>query len=162
MNNSKPPVITPRCSHRTPSGRRCRQLSVDSKSGLCPYHLDIRKQITDADVTKSLVSDWSDFQTAQGINFSLGSLYKLLAANLISARRASVLAFISSLMLRTHSAIDADQDAGIIIPADSTSSNLEKAPVKEQDGRSALLPETTAKPQFTPGSAAANYVHDRN
>jgi len=48
------------------------------------------------------------FQNAQGINHSLGALYTLLAQGRISPRRASVLAYISNLLLRTLPAIDND------------------------------------------------------
>jgi hypothetical protein len=48
------------------------------------------------------------FQNAQGINYSLGALYTLLAQGRISPRRASVLAYISNLLLRTLPAIDND------------------------------------------------------
>ena len=56
------------------------------------------------------------FQTAQGINYSLGILYRLAAKNEISSRRAAVLAYIGSLLLRTLPAIDADNKAGIADP----------------------------------------------
>lgn len=55
--------------------------------------------------------------TAQGVNFSLAALYELLAKNRISARRAAVLAYISSLILRTHPTIDGDNRAGITDPS---------------------------------------------
>ncbi len=48
------------------------------------------------------------FQNAQGINHSLGALYTLLGQGRISPRRASVLAYISNLLLRTLPAIDTD------------------------------------------------------
>jgi hypothetical protein len=48
------------------------------------------------------------FQNAQGINHSLGALYTLAAQGRISPRRASVLAYISSLLLRSLTAIDND------------------------------------------------------
>ena len=54
------------------------------------------------------------FQNAQAINTSLNHLYDLLARDRISARRASTLAYISSLLLRTLPAIDKDTDRGII------------------------------------------------
>ena len=59
------------------------------------------------------------FQTAQGVNFSLMNLYQLLAQNRISPRRAAILAYISSLLLRTLPQIDADKAAGIIDPTKS-------------------------------------------
>jgi hypothetical protein len=48
------------------------------------------------------------FQNAQGINHSLGALYTLCAQGRISPRRASTLAYISSLLLRSLTAIDTD------------------------------------------------------
>jgi len=103
--------LTARCSYRTSAGRQCRSLSHDRSSGLCPQHL--HKQQQSADLTNVIVADWGDFQTAQGINFALASLYKLLAANRISARRAAVLAYINSLLLRTLPAIDSDNESGM-------------------------------------------------
>jgi hypothetical protein len=55
-------------------------------------------------------------KTAQGINHSLRQLYWLTAQNPISTRRAAVLAYIGSLILRTLPQIDADRAAGIIDP----------------------------------------------
>jgi len=57
---------------------------------------------------KNTTEQASRFQNAQGINYSLGALYSLLAQGRISPRRASVLAYISSLLLRTLPAIDND------------------------------------------------------
>lgn len=51
-----------------------------------------------------------NFQRPQGINNSLAVLYTLLAEGRISPRRASVLAYISSLLLRTLPAIDYDNE----------------------------------------------------
>jgi hypothetical protein len=48
------------------------------------------------------------FQNAQSFNHSLGALYSLLAQGRISPRRASALAHISSLLVRTLPAIDND------------------------------------------------------
>lgn len=108
-------VPSSRCSYTTAAGRRCRSLSSDSHSGLCPQHL--LKQSHVADLTEPLLTHWQGFQTAQGVNFTLSNLYKLLAANRISTRRASVLAYINSLLLRTLPAIDADRAAGVKVPA---------------------------------------------
>jgi hypothetical protein len=47
------------------------------------------------------------------------NLYQLLAQNRISPRRAAILAYISSLLLRTLPQIDADKAAGIIDPTKS-------------------------------------------
>jgi hypothetical protein len=72
--------------------------------------------VESADHYKHLTTNFQCFQTAQGVNFSLMNLYQLLAQNRISPRRAAVLSYISSLLLRTLPQIDADKAAGIIDP----------------------------------------------
>ena len=122
-----------RCQQRTSAGRQCRLRVSDAHSGLCPHHHLEQKQRLAADLSVALVQQSEEFQTAQGINFSLGNLYRLLAENRISSRRAAVLAYISSLLLRTHAAIDADREAGITAP------NPEPAPAN--DSPILILPE---------------------
>jgi hypothetical protein len=104
--NPSPSISSAHCQHRTAAGRQCRSLASDS-SGLCPYH----EASLDQDNTDFLAvltqKSWS-FQNAQGVNYSLGALYSLLAQGRISPRRASALAYISSLLLRTLPAIDND------------------------------------------------------
>jgi hypothetical protein len=112
----KPAVLSIRCTHRSPSGRQCRLAVSDAHSGLCPQHHAEQKQKEAADVSDILFKDFQGFQTAQGINHTLRSLYWLTAQNRISTRRAAVLAYIGSLLLRTLPAIDADRAAGIIDP----------------------------------------------
>lgn len=105
-----------RCQQRTPSGRRCK-LPVEAPGKLlCFAHTRELLKADTLNLKTALLTDHQGFQTAQGINHSLGNLYKLLAANYISPRRAAVLAYINSLQLRTLPAIDADQAAGITDP----------------------------------------------
>jgi hypothetical protein len=101
------PSNASRCQHRTSTGRQCRSLADDPSSGFCPHHA---AQVRDIDFREVLTRNALDFQRSQGINNSLGVLYKLLAEGRISPRRASVLAHISSLLLRTLPAIDYDND----------------------------------------------------
>jgi hypothetical protein len=54
--------------------------------------------------------DAFDFQKPQGVNNSLSALYNFVAEGRISPRRASVLAHISSFLLRTLPAIDYDNE----------------------------------------------------
>jgi hypothetical protein len=117
----KPPtahsvVPSARCAHRTPSGRLCRLPASDARSGLCSRHRAEQKQIEASDYYNHLTRNFHDFQTAQGINHSLHNLYELLAQNRISARRAAVLSYISSLLLRTLPQIDSDNATGIKFP----------------------------------------------
>lgn len=92
--NSVQPV---HCLFRSPSGRFCRLPIADRDSSLCYRHaFDQRKQAS-ADLLQRLTDDCDEF----GIHNSLSELYKLLAADLITARRAAVLAYIANLLLRT-------------------------------------------------------------
>ena len=109
-------VPSARCAYRTPSGRRCRLPVADARSSLCPKHRAEQQQLQAADHYCHLAINYQEFQTAQGINHSLHNLYVLLAQNHISARRAAVLSYISSLLLRTLPQIDADIAAGIKYP----------------------------------------------
>ncbi len=102
-----PVTSTTRCQHRTAAGRQCRSLAGDPSSGLCPHHAATERAVNFREV---LTRDALDFQRPQGVNNSLGALYNLLAEGRISPRRASVLAHISSLLLRTLPAIDYDNE----------------------------------------------------
>jgi hypothetical protein len=116
-NNMKPQSLSStasvRCAHRDSNGRQCRLLASSTHAGLCPHHLAQREESEAVDRYLELTTKFDGFQTAQGINHSLGNLYKLLALNRISPRRAAVLSYISSLLLRTLPQIDADNAAGI-------------------------------------------------
>jgi hypothetical protein len=115
----------PHCQHRTAGGRRCRLAVAPNSNSYCYRHLpssesthpqsaDLAPNVTDtADHFAYLSQQYEHFQTAQGINQALANLYELLSRNLISPRRASILAYISSLLLRTLPQIDADNAAGI-------------------------------------------------
>ena len=106
-----------RCQRRRPSGRRCKVAVVSPGANFCFTHTQEFNKADSLNLKTALLTDHQGFQTAQGINYSLGNLYKLLAANYISPRRAAVLAYINSLQLRTLPAIDADNEAGITDPA---------------------------------------------
>lgn len=114
LQTLNPDVLSSRCTHRSPSGRQCRLPIFDPQSGLCANHHADQKQNERADVADILFRDAQDFLTAQGINYSLRSLYWLVGKNRISARRADVLAHISGLLLCTLPAIAAEQQAGIV------------------------------------------------
>jgi len=105
-----------RCAHLDASGRQCRSIVLDPHATLCGRHTAQEARNKEPDVYPYLIRNSQGLQTAQGINFSLSNLYKLLAINRISPRRASVLAYINSLLLRTLPAIDADLAAGITDP----------------------------------------------
>src|ERR1700687_1192252 len=121
---ANPVVQSARCSHRDPKGRQCRALALDRRSGLCPRHLAEQQQGLAADHFRHLTTRCQFFQTAQGINYSLLNLYQLLAQKRISPRRAAVLSYISSLLLRTLPQIEAEGPAGIIGPTNPVPTNV--------------------------------------
>jgi len=96
-----------RCQYRTPTGRQCRSVVADPNSSYCAAHA-ASEPADSEDFTAVLTAKAYSFQNANGINYSLGALYTLLAQGRISPRRASVLAYISNLLLRTLPAIDND------------------------------------------------------
>jgi hypothetical protein len=125
-----------RCQHRTPSGRRCKLPVEASGRLLCYTHAVELKKSDVLNLKTALLTDYQGFQTAQGIDSSLRNLYILLANNDISPRRAAVLAYISSLQLRTLPAIDADLEAGIADPTtrqekDSDADSSAETPYEE-------------------------------
>src|SRR5258708_10408809 len=102
-------VLSVRCAHRTPGGRQCRLPTSDAVSGLCPQHRAQHQQMEAADHYPHLTRNYHDFQTAQGSNHSLHSLYELLAQNRISPRRAAVLAYTNTFLLPTPPQINPTQ-----------------------------------------------------
>ena len=142
--------VSLRCAYRTAGGRQCRLPASDAHSGLCPQHRATQQQLQEEDHFLYLTRNNQNFQTAQGINHSLGNLYALLAQNLISPRRGAVLAYVCSLMLRSLPQIDADNAAGVSVtrPADKPVLVPDLAP-----GKSAAPDVEPASPS-KPGSAS--------
>ena len=95
-----PPSAVPRCVHLSPSGRRCASSASDLRSNLCFRHNTRRKRAEESDHSAVLTRNADSFQSREGIRHSLAELYVLVAQDRISPRRAAVLAFISSMMLR--------------------------------------------------------------
>ena len=116
--NSNPSNTSARCQHQFENGTRCRLSVLSTNSAFCPRHARLgQNQPVEEDFRAKLLKGSQDFQTAQGINFALGNLYDLVAQNRISTRRAAVLAYISSLLLRSLPAIDTDRTKNINDPS---------------------------------------------
>ena len=134
QQSAKSDALSARCQYRTPSGRQCRLAASGAHSGLCPQHRAEQAQLEAADHYAHLSRNFQECQTALGINHSLNNLYQLLAQNRISPRRASVLAYINSLLLRTLPQIDAENDAGITyIPENLNVANSDPGPGPDSD-----------------------------
>lgn len=142
--NSNPSNTIARCQHQFDNGTRCRLSIASADSAFCTRHARLgQNQPIEEDLRPLLLKNSQDFQTAQGINFALGNLYDLVAKNRISTRRAAVLAYISSLLLRTLPAIDSDHLIGaqdptkLPKPSDAETSTLAAFPIE---------PDPTKKP----------------
>jgi hypothetical protein len=95
-----------RCQHRTLKGR-CRQLATDNAGTLCFHHARAQRQAKDDfSVLEPLVRKLKDLQTVEGIAEDLAELHNLLAQGRISPRRASVFAYIDSMLLHTVHELD--------------------------------------------------------
>jgi len=91
-----------RCQHRTVTGRRCRLAVVHPASGLCFRHAFLRSKLgEEADLRTALAGDLPDFTSAEQINAFLSKLILLLSENRVSPRRAAVIAYVGSLLLRS-------------------------------------------------------------
>lgn len=122
-----------RCQHRFANGMRCSIPTPSEEAQFCSRHAKLAQtQPIEEDHSKLLLKSSQNFQTAQGVNFALANLFELLAKNRISPRRAAVLAYIGSLLLRTHPAIDADREAGITDPT-KPEPKQEFPPIPEPD-----------------------------
>ena len=99
-------TATPRCQHCSLKGR-CRQLATGPARTLCFDHARAEQQAkNDFTLLAPLVRKCEDFRSAEALNETLGALHNLLAEGRISPRRAAVIAYVDSLILRTLPAID--------------------------------------------------------
>lgn len=101
-------LSTNRCNHKTPTGRRCRLNAISSASGLCPRHASLPP--ASDDLSASFPAGLDEFMSAVQINAFLSQLALLLVQDRISPRRAAVLAYIHSLLLRTLPAVQIELD----------------------------------------------------
>jgi hypothetical protein len=100
------------CHHLYPSGKRCR-FPVMPANLFCAQHLDSGfGAAPDVDISRHFGPDSLNFKSACEVNDFLCALAKLMIENRVSARRASVLAYIASLQLRTLPAIDHELNGG--------------------------------------------------
>ena len=122
MNATQPSIInepattaSPRCQHRSLKGR-CRQLATGPASTLCFDHARAEQQAkNDFTLLAPLVRKCEEFQSAEALNETLGALHNLLAEGRISPRRAAVIAYVDSLILRTLPAMAKENGATSII-----------------------------------------------
>jgi hypothetical protein len=97
-----------RCTHRYANGRRCRLYATSANPRFCPSHADLPHHRPDPAET-----------AATQINDLLSRLLLLLAQDKISTRRAAVLTYITSQLLRTLPAIDKEGDGPAMLIYDA-------------------------------------------
>jgi hypothetical protein len=114
-SSKEPPSMETATQQHLPRAvARCAHV-YDQRSALCLRHLSRQKKTQDGDHSAALTRDADAFCSPEGIRHSLSELYVLLAQNRISTRRASVLAFIGSLMIRLVTVVDTQQGSPQII-----------------------------------------------
>ena len=104
-----------RCHYRDSAGRRCRLPREKGHPTFCTRHARPRPagfgapgkgavpvgNVPAADLTPDLLGPLNDFRTNTSINYTLGRLLILKAADQISARDAAVVAYICQLLLQS-------------------------------------------------------------
>src|SRR3984957_20076877 len=107
-NPTQPSAVLSRpvCRHIYDSGRRCR-FPVLPSANFCLRHIEDQvKANLESDLTRHFGPHPLNFGSASEINEFLCSVARLTIEDRISVRRASVLAYIASLELRTLPVID--------------------------------------------------------
>jgi hypothetical protein len=160
LSKFRPHSIAPnRCSHETPGGRRCRLKAANSASGLCHRHAtNPSSSPASDDLSSSFPAGLDEFMSAVQINSFLAQLALLLVQDRISPRRAAVLAYIQSLLLRTLPAVQIELDPepdeperrilfNLPRPDDSSSDSLASALSlsPSNDLNAAYIPDTTPR-----------------
>jgi len=96
------PMQMNRCHHRDTAGRRCRSQRMSGHPTFCVRHNRPEPEPTELplDLSGELLGPIQDFRSAASITYILGRLLLLKAAGVISARDASVVAYICQLLMQ--------------------------------------------------------------
>jgi len=116
--NSSPINPLPRCQHHFRSGSECRLTTSSADSVLCTKHARAQQKLSESSGSVAqLTEDIGGFESANEVHELLSRLQQLLSEKRISPRLAGVMAYISSLHLRTLAAIDREdaEDDNVII-----------------------------------------------
>jgi len=103
-SNSEVSAEPSRCQHRFANRSRCRLHTTDSNPNFCPRHAKLPENLQPDDLTLELTGDPRDLDTFDGLHNFLEHLIILLSQNRISTRRAAVLGYLTSQLIRTLSA----------------------------------------------------------
>jgi hypothetical protein len=105
------PHLRQRCRARRRDRKQCRLFAQDPATGLCPRHAayaEPPEQLQDTtDLSKQLlVVNEGGYCSTESVNAILSNVVELLAKGRISPRRASVITFALSLLLRSVIVVD--------------------------------------------------------
>jgi hypothetical protein len=90
-----------RCTHRTSNGRRCQSPIAPKHRSLCAHHAIQDLQRHDSKlVVEEILGPSGEFGCSFAIHSALGKLFAATAENRISPRTASVLAYISQMLMQ--------------------------------------------------------------
>jgi hypothetical protein len=106
----------PRCQHHFRSGSQCRLTASGADSALCTKHARAQQKLAESSGSVAqLTEDIGGFKSALEVHELLSRLQQLLSEKRISPRLAGVMAYISSLHLRTLAVLDREDDKVTII-----------------------------------------------
>jgi hypothetical protein len=102
VKRTKTSINRTRCYHFTPAGRRCRLLVLERHALYCPRHRRAAQAAPRAhDFSELFAHGAGLFTDAPSIHRGLAMIFHALATNDISSRRAAVLTYVASQLLRT-------------------------------------------------------------
>jgi hypothetical protein len=104
MSNRRPDASYNLCTFQFANGKCCGMPAHPKHNGLCLNHATIHPRTfhREDDLFRELASPAGDFITQIDINHVLGKLFDALAANRVSPRRASTLAYIAHLLIQSQ------------------------------------------------------------
>jgi fused signal recognition particle receptor len=101
------PSPNTQCQHRSQLNRRCRLPIAPTHPALCAFHARAAAQAETRQnaqlVATELLAGTENFSTPANVNLFLGNLLKNFANHQVSRRDATTLAYISQLLLNSHS-----------------------------------------------------------
>jgi hypothetical protein len=141
-----------RCQYRNAAGRQCRSTDFGTASHFCPRHAALEQQFSHSpeDLSKLFPLTADKFQSPAEVHAALSELFSLLVEDRVSVRRAAVLAYISSLMLRSLSAMRDEQADETTAEKNRPVKILWNIPRPSHERHGAVYPQPTAAPAETP------------
>ena len=110
-SNERPANSSPtndsRCHHQYANGTRCRLTSPSADTRFCQRHAKLPQNQSEAgDVATALTADLDEFNSPSDVSEFLSRLLLAFAQDRISPRRAAVLGYIASQLLRSLNAAE--------------------------------------------------------